>query len=143
MKVTLQDKVTVTEHIVNILNKFWIKYKGDLFNHKDFWDETLHGFNNDHWEIMLDVMEQIRLAEPNCFLPFSQQTFEDARKVLVLEGHDANQYALDARKNKKKAFKALMHIKDVFNNWTGYEAPTKFKPDPLPPTPFEQLFERE
>ena len=37
---TLQEKVQFTEHIVNEVNKFWIKHKGELFNHKDFWDET-------------------------------------------------------------------------------------------------------
>ena len=43
---TLQEKVQFTEHIVNEVNKFWIKHKGELFNHKDFWDETLHSFTN-------------------------------------------------------------------------------------------------
>ena len=92
---TLQEKVQFTEHIVNEVNKFWIKHKGELFNHKDFWDETLHSFTNEDWTIMLDV----------------------------------------------KAFKALMNIKDVFINFTGYEAPTRFAKDPEPPTPFEQLFD--
>jgi hypothetical protein len=138
---TLQEKVQFTQHIVTDLNRFWIKYKGDLFNHKDFWDETLHSFTNEDWSIMLDVMELIRLEDPSCYLPFSHQTFEDARKVLEFEGHSGNPKALDARKNKKKSFKALMHIKDVMNNFGGYEPPTRFKPDPEPPTPFEQLFD--
>lgn len=140
---TLQEKVQFTEHIVNELNKFWIKYKGDLFNHKDFWDETLHSFTNEDWEIMLDVMELVRIEDASCYLPFSYSSFEDARKVLMFDGHDANPKALDARKHKKTAFRALMNIKDVFNNFTGYEPPTKFKPDPEPPTPFDTLFERE
>ena len=69
-----------------------------------------------------------------CALPIS-------RKVIEFEGHSKNPRALDARKNKKKAFKALMNIKDVFNNFTGYEAPTRFAKDPEPPTAFEQLFD--
>jgi hypothetical protein len=138
---TLQEKVQFTEHIVNELNKFWIKYKGDLFNHKDFWDETLHSFTNEDWEIFLDVMELIRLEDPSCYLPYSHSVFEDARKVIVMEGHSKNPKALDARKNKKKAFKAFMHIKDVWNNFAGYEPPTKFAKEPEPPTPFETLFD--
>ena len=138
---TLQEKVQFTEHIVSEVNKFWIKHKGELFNHKDFWDETLHSFTNEDWNIMLDVMELIRLEDAGCYLPYSAQVFEEARKVIEFEGHSKNPRALDARKNKKKAFKALMNIKDVFNNFTGYEAPTRFAKDPEPPTPFEQLFD--
>jgi hypothetical protein len=141
MKLTLQEKTQVVEYIMNEVNKFWIKYKGDLFNHKDFWDETLHSFTNEDWSIILDVMELIRLEDPSCFIPFAQDVFLEARKVIELEGHDANLKALDARKNKKKAFKALVYAKDCWNNFTGYEAPTKFKPDPEPPTVFENLFE--
>jgi len=140
---TLQEKVQFTEHIVNELNKFWIKYKGDLFNHKDCWDETLHSFTNEDWEILMDAMEAIRIEDARCYIPYSQQSFDDVRKVLMVEGHDGNPKALDARKHKKTAFRALMHVKDVFNNFTGYEPPTKFPKDPEPPTPFEQLFERE
>lgn len=139
---TLQEKVQFTEHIVNELNKFWIKYKGELFNHKDFWDETLHSFSNKDWEIMLEIMEVIRIEDASCYLPFSYGQFEEARKILILEGHDAEPKVLDRRKHKKTAYKTLMNIKDVFNNFTGYEAPTKFAPDPEPPTPFENLFER-
>lgn len=140
---TIQEKIQVTEHIVNEINKFWIKCKGEMFNNKDFWDETLHSYTNLHWQIMLDIMELIRIEDPSCYIPFSHGQFEEARKILLLEGHDAEPRVLDKRKNKKIAFKTLMHIKDVFNNFTGYEAPTKFKPDPVPPTPFENLFESE
>lgn len=142
LQYTLQEKVQIVEHIVNEMNKFWIKHKGNLRNQKDFWDETLHTFTNEDWEIMLDVMELIRLEDPNCYLPFSIDTFQEVRKVLLLEAHDRNPRALDSYKNKGKAFKALMHVKDVFNNFAGYEAPTKFAPDPTPPTPFDNLFER-
>ena len=84
---TLQEKVQFTEHIVNEVNKFWIKHKGELFNHKDFWDETLHSFTNEDWTIMLDVMELIRLEDAGCYLPYSAQVFEEARKVIEFEGH--------------------------------------------------------
>ena len=143
MKLTLQEKTQVVEYIMNEVNKFWIKYKGDLFNHKDFWDETLHSFTNEDWSIILDVMELIRLEDPSCYIPYAYDVFTEARKVIELEGHDANPKALDARKNKKKAFKALVYAKDCWNAFVGYEAPTKFKPDPEPPTPFENLFERD
>jgi hypothetical protein len=140
---TLQEKVQIVEHLMNEINKLWIKCKGEMFNNKDFWDETLHSFTNEDWSVILDVMELIRLEDPRCYLPFSYDTFQEARKVITIEGHDANPRALNARKNKKKSFKALMHAKDCWNAFVGYEAPTKFKPDPVPPTPFENLFKSE
>lgn len=140
---TLEEKVKFTEYIIKEVNKFWIEYEGELFNHKDFWDDTLHSFTNEDWSIILDVMELIRLEDPSCYLPFSYDTFQEARKVIELEGHDANPKALDARKNKKKAFKALMHAKDVMNSFVGYEPPKKFPKKPEPPTSFENLFDIE
>jgi len=142
-KYTLHEKVQFTEYIVNEINKFWIKHKGELYNHRDFWDQTLHTYTNEDFAIMLEIMELIRIEDASCYLPFSHGIFEDARKVLILEGHDAEPRVLDKRKHRKLAFKTLMNIKDVMNNFTGYEQPTKFKSDPLPPTPFEILFERE
>ena len=141
MKLTLEEKVQITQHVVNELNRFWIKYQGDLYNHEDFWNQTLHAFSNEDWEIFMDVMDLIRLEDPNCYLPGSISVFQDVRKELVLKGHVPR--CLDTRKNKKTEFKALMHIKDVFNNLTGYIPPTKFnsKPLDLQATPFERLFD--
>ena len=93
---TLQEKVQITEHLILEVNKFWLKHKGELFNHKDFWDETLHSYTNEDWELMLDVMELIRLEDPSCYLPYSHSVFEDARKVIMTEGHSKNPKALDA-----------------------------------------------
>jgi hypothetical protein len=142
MKYTLEEKVKFTEHVVNEINKHWITYKSDLFNHPEFWQATLHSYNNQDWEILMEVMEVIRIEDALTYLPDSKSTFDDVRSILMREGHSANPKAMDARKNKKRAFKALMHVKDVFNNFTGYEAPTRFAPDPEPETQFELLFEK-
>jgi hypothetical protein len=143
MKYTLEEKVKFTEHVVNILNKYWITYKGDLDNRKDLWKDTLHSFHNEDWEILMEVMEVIRIEDASTYLPKSHDTFNRVREILMRDGHSANPKAMDARKHKYTAFLALMHVKDCWNNFTGYEAPTKFAPDPEPETPFENLFERE
>jgi hypothetical protein len=59
----------------------------------------------------------------------------------MYEAHSGNPRALDARKNKKTEFKALMWVKDIFNEISGYQQPTSF-PKIEPPTPFESLFTR-
>lgn len=88
-------------------------------------------------------MELVRLEDPSCYLPGSAGVFDEVRKVLMYEAHSGNPRALDVRKHKKLEFKALMNVKDVMNNFGGYEPPTKFKPDPEPPTPFDNLFDRK
>ena len=142
MKYTLEEKVKFTEYIVNELNRFWIQYKGDLYNHPEFWKATLHSYSNQDWEIMMEIMEVIRIEDSDCFLPDSEISFDQVRKILMQEGHSANPQALDRYKHKRIAFKTLMHIKDVFNRFQGYEAPTRFAPDPEPETQFELLFEK-
>ena len=139
-KYSLEERVELTTYVVNELNEFWIKYDGVLFNQRDFWDNTLHKFNNEDWEILMDVMALIRLEDDSCYLPYSQSVFDDVRKVLMMEGHSGNPKALDARKHKKLAFKALMNIRDVVNAFLDYKQPTKFVKDDEP-TQFQTLFD--
>jgi len=139
-KYTLEEKLGFVEHVVLELREFWIKYKGELHNHKDFWDATLHAYTNEDWELMMEIMELIRIEDPDTYLRGSKDVFDQVRKVLMYEGHSGNPRALDRRKHKSLAFKALMNVKDVMNNFSGYEQPTKFAPDPEPPSQFELLF---
>jgi len=137
---SLEVKVGHVNDIVDAVNAYWIKHQGELWNHKDFWDNTLHAFNNTDWEIMMEVMEVVKIEDPRCYISSAQRAFDEVRKILMHEAHSNNPKALDTRKNKKTAFRGLMNVKDVFNNFTGYQPPSKFTPPPPPNTPFEDLF---
>lgn len=138
METDFEDKLEECVSVVRITNEYWIKYKGDMFNHPDFWKDTLHGLDNEFWWNAVSVIKTIQEIEPGHIVPGTRSTYNDIERVLHKEGHVPR--CLDRGKHKKLAFKALMILKDVLNSVGGYEQPTKFKPDPEPPTPFEQLF---
>lgn len=142
MTSNIQHQVQTVEAIMAQVNGFWIKYKGNMRDHAEIWDATLHKFTNEDWHIILNVMELIRIEDSTCYIRGAKEVFDQARKVLEFEGHAANPRALDKRRNKKLAYKTLMNVKDCWNNFTGYTAPTRFDPDPAPATAFEQLFEQ-
>jgi len=138
-KITFDDKVLITNTVVNTVNRYWIICEGELFNHAEFWDETFHSFTNEDWEDMMTVMDMLKATAPELFTYNANSVFEDVKKILITEAHSGNPRALDARKHKKTEFKALMNIKDIFNAVTGYQQPTKFKKKEEP-TPFETFF---
>jgi hypothetical protein len=137
------DIEILTAHIDNV-NSDWIRLKGELFNDSTFWNDNIHAewLDNDRWNSYMDIMELVRLQRPECFILGCQGVFDDVRKRLMLHGHKPR--CMDPpgkRADKKLEFKALMNIKDVWNRVNGYEAPTKFAPDPEPEGVFGSLFE--
>lgn len=140
-QLTFDDKTEITAAVVRIVNQHWIRCKGELFNDKVFWDETLHSLTNQDWEDMMSVMDALQAMDPSLFNYDARTTFERVKEILMKEAHSDNPRALDARKHKKTEFKALMNIKDIMNELAGYRPPTKF-PKEEKPTAFETFFER-
>lgn len=140
MNQTFEDKMEECAAVVRITNDYWIKYQGQLFNHEDFWDDTLHSLDNQFWWNVIDVMKALEQISPEHFITGSRYAFSEVERCLMHEGHKPR--CLDSRKNKKIEFKALMHLKDILNSIAGYEPPTKF-PKEDKPTGFEKLFTNE
>lgn len=140
-KLTFDDKVAITTAVVKLVNEHWIRCKGELFNDKKFWDETLHSLNNQDWEDMMTVMDGLKAMDSSLFNYDANNVFERVKEILMKEGHSENPRALDARKHKKTEFKALMNIKDIMNELAGYRPPTKFPKDDDKPRPFDGLFD--
>jgi hypothetical protein len=138
---TFEDKLKITKVVVDTVNRYWIICEGELFNNKEFWDETFHSLTNEDWEDMMKVMDYVAATEPQLISSSAENIFGEVKKILMYEGHSGNPQALDARRHKKTEFKALMWIKDIFNEISGYEQPTTFPKDE-PPTPFETFFQR-
>lgn len=136
-----EDKVRITHEWVKAVNKYWIICEGELFNHKEFWSETFHSMSNEDWEDMIAVMDVVKATEPGVVSDIAAVAFDEVKQVLMYEAHSGNPRALDSRKHKRKAFKALMNIKDIINDLSGYKQPTKF-PKKSTPTGFENLFSR-
>jgi hypothetical protein len=141
--ITQIDLDILHAHIDNV-NQDWIRLKGELFNDSKFWNDNLHAewLDNNRWEVYMDIMEIVRLQNPECFIPGAKGVFEDVRKRLLLHGHKPRcMDPLGKRADKRLEFKALMCIKDIINGLNGYEPPTKFLPDPEPEGQFGLLFE--
>lgn len=135
-----KNKLEECEAVVKICNSYWIKYKGDLHDKADFWDDTLHSLDNEFWHNAVSVMRVFAEVCPEHLLSGTQTIFRDVEAVLLKQGHQER--CLDKRAHKKLEFKALMHLKDVINSIGGYEAPTRFEPE-IELTQFEQLFKGE
>lgn len=135
------DKTLITTEVVKLVNTHWIRCKGELYNDKTFWDNTLHSLNNQDWEDMMTVMDVLYGIDQSLFNYDARSSFERVKEILMKEGHSGNPRALDARKHKKTEFKALMNIKDIMNEIAGYRAPTKFPKDDDKPRPFDGLFD--
>lgn len=136
-----KDKVLITGIWVKEVNKYWNICKGELRDHKGFWNDTLHSMTNKDWEDMMQVMDYIRATDPHMINDHAAIVFDEVKKVLMYEAHSGNPRALDARKHKHKAFKSLMNIKDIINDITGYNPPTSWPKDE-PPSPYETLFSK-
>ncbi len=123
-KTDFDTKVKITGAIVKIVNEHWARLDGLVHNDKQFWDDTLHSLTNQDWEDMMSVMDALKAIEPELFSYAASTSFEEVKRVLIKEGHSQNARALDRPKHKKLEFKALMNVKDIINEISGYKKPS-------------------
>lgn len=135
-ELVIERKLAKIVKLVDLVNAHWVRLDGDLFNDRDFWDQTLHSLSNQDWQDMVDGMKWIRLTAPDRFNYAVNKVLEDVERILVLKGHQPR--VLDSRRYKKTEFLALMWIKDVINDIRDY-TPPRSQPKP---TQFELLFKR-
>jgi hypothetical protein len=142
MTAALEQFEQLNQHI-DLMNTHAVRLNQEFYGDQQAWFDMYHNpaITNETWENWLDCMEVIRLQEPHHYIPGAKLEFERVRKYLVLNGHKPR--CLDkgiGRNRHQPGFKALMMIRDIWNNVTGY-VPPKPKPPVEPETQFQKLFE--
>lgn len=102
--------------IVDSLNEI-IETTGPIdINNKTIWDGYLHRWDNDDWRSMLEVMG-IVITETFYNQPWHEQNLADALETFLAEQDQPR--CMDSKRNKKKAWKMIMTMREVINNVRG------------------------
>ena len=140
-KKTYQEKLANIEAWVEITMHHWHRLRGEMFNDKEFWDDTLHSMSNDDWWDWVDIEPAIKIQYAEHWRKYTKLT-EDTKEIytkLALGKPITRKMAV--QKN-LTAFRTLMAIKDLINDIHG--TPTtdysKIK-ETEAATPFERLYE--
>jgi len=138
-----KDKEHNVHAWVDIINHYWHKLQANLYNDKEFWDNTMHSMESPDWWDMYEVYEILRQQYPEEFYRFPKMNTDMAwvYKQLMLGKAIIKPMA---QHYNTTGFRAWMVLKDVINNIKG--TPTvDYKNNPPkaeePETQFEKLFE--
>ena len=136
-----QDKLNNIQSWIDIFNHYWDQLKGEYYDHKPFWDNTLHAMTNDDWWDVVDCYERL---------------YDDYESYFRSHGYIANDIDIikrrlnksqpvvkpDVRDYNRPAFHVMVVYKDVLNDING--TPTvdySKKVVKEEPTHFQTLFE--
>jgi len=99
----------------NIQNEI-IKEEGKIEkDDKRIWGLILHEYNNEDWLEVLRAMGKLIELYPEFAEPFHVSAVRDATEA-ILDNQKYHSRVLDTKPHKKKAWKALMSAREVWNN---------------------------
>jgi hypothetical protein len=102
--------------VVDTLNDI-IKQTGPIdINNKVIWDGYLHRWDNEDWSAMLEVMGLV-ITETFFNQPWHEQNLTEAIEAFVAAQDHPR--CMDHKRNKKKAWKMIMTMREVVNNIRG------------------------
>lgn len=127
-KYTYEEKLAVINYIVEIVNKHWHRLQGELHDDKQFWEETLHSISNEEWEMWVDIFPAIKAQYPDevSKFPYCEGSVYEIEKLIHKNGYSKPIVKKNVPHQNKRAFLALMNMKDVINEING--RPTKKYP---------------
>lgn len=118
MKRTYDQKLENIIAWIDIVDHYWHKYQGDMRNHEDMWENTLHSMTDQDWWDWVDIEPSLKIQYEQHYNRYSKLSDDtkDIYKKLAL-GQPIN------RKNAKgknfTAFRALMAMHDFINDIRG------------------------
>jgi hypothetical protein len=147
MAIALEKFEKLDQHVTK-MNAHWIRLKGQYHDDESAWQDMYHAehIDNTWWWDTLDCMDYLWGSERKHFSGVRgnpRLELDLARKYLNKHWNDNPRCMDKGHKVKNQpGYKALMIIRDVWNNVSGWTSPD-FKPEPLveDTTPFERLFE--
>ena len=112
-------------------------------NNKTIWDNYLHKYSNEDWADMLSAVEGMYEGMPSIFKRFHEDAMVQARMTLDKFAPSQNR-VLDHKDHKRKAWKMIMAIRELLNDFNGVKIDNKAQPAKKKPTScFNELFEVE
>lgn len=142
-KRSYQEKFQNIKSWAEIVDYYWHLYEGDMYNHEDMWEHTLHSMINDDWWDWVDCEPAIKIEYEEHFRKYPRlgTDTQDIKRRLMLGK------AITKKNGKSKnftAFRCLMAIHDLMNDIQG--TPTKQyvkqeQPVTESESPFERMFE--
>lgn len=140
---TYTDKLTNIVTWAEIVDYYWHLYQGDMYNHEDMWDHTLHAMTNDDWWDWVDIEPALKIQYQEHYRRYpklTEDTKDIARKLQL--GKPVTRP--NAKQKNFTAFRTLMAIHDLVNDIAGTPTQqyTKKHREPTPETtPFERMFD--
>lgn len=115
---TYQDKFNNILAWSQIVDHYWKIYQGDMYNHEDMWDNSLHAMTEDDWWDWCDIEPSIKIQYEQYYrrYPKLADDTKDIYKRLQLGK------PITRKMGKSKnftAFRCLMAIHDLFNDIQG------------------------
>ena len=110
-------------------------------NNKAIWDGYLHKYSNEDWDDMLSAVEGMYEQMPGIFKRFHEDAMVQARMTLDKFSPSQNR-VLDHKDHKKKAWKMIMAVRELLNDFNGVKIDNKAQPAKKKPTScFDDLFD--
>jgi len=130
---------------VDRANTHFVRTKGEIYGDADAWNDIYHDpeiSNELVWD-WLDIMETVRLQEPDVVTRRAEDIFKEAQKYIHVNGHKPRCFDKGLGKHKHQPlFKTFMEMRDLINRMKGWEMPKPQRVEIDPnPTQFERLFE--
>lgn len=143
-KRTYNEKLSNLNLWVEIVNHHWQQLRGEIYNDKDFWQDTLHAMTDSDWWDWVDLAPALRAQHEDLWQRYPMLAV-GTKEVEDLLRRSKPIVKRSAQGRNFTAFRLLMNIKDFLNDVNG--TPTRlFHSEPKPvdqgsATPFERLFE--
>lgn len=140
---TYEEKLANIEAWAAIVDHYWHLYKGDMFNHEDMWDHTLHAMTADDWWDWCDIEPAVKIQWEQHYRRYPKLA-DDTKDIYRRLQLGKPITRPNAKQKNFTAFRALMSIHDLINDIRG--TPTKQytvkdrEPEPEL-SPFERMFD--
>ena len=123
ISMSLENGINEICGVVDELNHI-IKTTGPIdINNKAIWNGYLHRWSNQDWADMFEVMATI-ISETFYNQAWHQTNLAEALEAFVRE-HRQVPRCMDSKRNKKKAWKMIMTMREVINNIRGERIPNQ------------------
>lgn len=143
VKRTYEQKLHNIETWADIVDHYWHLYQGDMFNHEDMWDNTLHAMTDQDWWDWVDIEPALKIQWEQHYRRYPKLS-DDTREIYAKLALGKPVTRKGGKHKNLTAFRTLMSIHDLVNDSRG--TPTKQYPKNTAKveeslTPYETLFD--
>ena len=111
----------ITQYLNNIIRSTGQAVE---INNRPLWQRYMNSWTNQDWDIMLTGMEQLAAQDPELFKPWHVRAIQEARSAWLTQ-RSAHDRILDTRRYKRRAWSAVMTIREIINQIQGVDLPNQ------------------